>query len=101
MDQRFKKIRFPLILLLSFSISVFAAWVNSCDLAEADFLSSGTRFENPDPDTSLAYTNAKARVMEIGLDSAALCLEDHSLGTFSPLAKTSSILPSKVAILRC
>lgn len=94
-------IQIVLVFLISFSIPLLSAYLDYCDLREADFLSCDICFENPDQDNLLIDQHSESKVLLSSAISIRFLpgidfLEQFLLSSFI----TYSVDP-KTSILRC
>lgn len=99
--SRKRMIQIVLVFLISFSILLLSAYLDYCDLREADFLSRDISFENPDQDNLLTDQHNESKVLissafPIGFPPGIDFLEPFSLFNFPTYSPDS-----KTFVLRC
>ena len=101
MDRRIKKFSLFLIILISFSIAAFSAYLHYDHLAGNDFLPTRLRFENPDPEGLAVDYHYKTRIFGIGLFSIAIPLQINHFKQLPAISSQPSPLDKRMVILRC
>jgi hypothetical protein len=94
-------IQIVLVFLISFSVPLLSAYLDYCDLREADFLSCDICFENPDQDNLLIDQHSEFKVL---LSSAFSIRFLPGIDFLEPFPLSSFITYSvdpKTSILRC
>jgi hypothetical protein len=90
-----------LVIAISLFIPIFQAYFHYYDLAEADFLSFGLRFESPDQEISLTIKQSESKIF---LPSASCITFGLKIILAEQFPHSPSILCSfnqKALVLRC
>ena len=90
-----------LAVFISLSIPLFSAYLDYCDLAEADFFACDMSFENPDQDNLSIDPQNESEVFLSSAFSVTSTLSLDLLGQLPHFSFTTCSLDQKTFTLRC
>ena len=90
-----------LAVFISLSIPLFSAYLDYCDLAEADFFACDMSFENPDQDNLPTGPQNESEVVLSGAFSVTSSLNPDLPGQLPHYSLTTCPLDQKTFTLRC